>query len=92
MDEHKQIGYVVGGGLKDNLVARITAPPLEVHEGSFVVIQDDIWQFYGLVTDIELGATDPRFADEKRGSACRITWRVFCMGRPFIRISRCCPL
>ena len=29
-----------------------------------MVIRSDTWQFYGLITDLELGSTDPRFADE----------------------------
>ncbi len=59
------VGYVVGGTLKDSLSVRLTVPPQEVQEGSFVVIESDPWQFYGLVTDLQLGATDPRFADEQ---------------------------
>jgi energy-coupling factor transporter ATP-binding protein EcfA2 len=59
------IGYVVGGGLKENLHVRLTVPPQQVQEGAFVVIGSDDWQFYGLVTDLQLGATDPRFADEQ---------------------------
>ena len=60
-----QIGYVVGGGLKENLRVRLTVPPQEVQEGAFVIITSGDWQFYGLVTDLQLGATDPRFADEQ---------------------------
>ncbi|MBP1702177.1 MAG: hypothetical protein H6Q38_1284, partial [Chloroflexi bacterium] len=37
----------------------------EVQEGAFVIIESGDWQFYGLVTDLQLGATDPRFADEQ---------------------------
>ena len=59
------VGYVVGGTLKDSLTVRLTVPPQQVQEGSFVVIESDPWQFYGLVTDLQLGATDPRFADEQ---------------------------
>lgn len=59
------IGYVVGGTLKDNLRVRLTIPAQEVQEGSFVVIRSGNWHFYGLVTDLQLGATDPRFADEQ---------------------------
>ena len=36
-----------------------------MQEGSFVIINSGDWRFYGLVTNIELGATDPRFADEQ---------------------------
>ncbi len=59
------IGYVVGGGLKENLRVRLTVSPQEVQEGSFVIIDSGDWRFYGLVTDLQLGATDPRFADEQ---------------------------
>jgi hypothetical protein len=59
------IGYVVGGGLKENLRVRLTIPSQDVQEGGFVVIESGDWLFYGLVTDLQLGATDPRFADEQ---------------------------
>ncbi len=62
---HDMIGYVVGGGLKENFRIRLTIPAQQVQEGGFVVIKSDNWQFYGLVTDLQLGATDPRFADEQ---------------------------
>lgn len=59
------IGYVVGGGLKENLRVRLTVPSQEVQEGGFVVIESGDWLYYGLITDLLLGATDPRFADEQ---------------------------
>jgi hypothetical protein len=59
------IGYVVGGGLKENLHVRLTVPSQEVQEGAFIAIESGDWLFYGLVTDLLLGATDPRFADEQ---------------------------
>ena len=59
------IGYVVGGGLKENLSVRLTVPANQVQEGAFAVIEKGEWLFYGLVTDLRLGATDPRFADEQ---------------------------
>lgn len=59
------IGYVVGGGLKENLNIRLTVPTHQVQEGSFVVVESGDWQFYGIVTDLQLGATDARFADEQ---------------------------
>ena len=58
------IGYVVGGGLKANLFVRLTVPPDQVQEGGFVVLESGNWQFYGLVTDLQLGATDPRYAEK----------------------------
>jgi len=59
------IGYIVGGGLKESLHVRLTVPAQTVQEGGFVVIESGEWLFYGLVTDLQLGATDPRFADEQ---------------------------
>ena len=64
-DEAKALGYIVGGSLKDNLRARLTVTAQEVQEGSFVIVNSGDWRFYGLVTDLVLGATDPRFADEQ---------------------------
>jgi DNA helicase HerA-like ATPase len=51
--------------LKENLRVRLTVPASEIQEGAFVVIKSGAWQFYGLVTDLQLGSTDPRFADEQ---------------------------
>jgi len=66
-DDHDQhsIGYVVGGGLQENLSVRLTIPAQQVQEGAFVVMESGNLRFYGLVTDMLLGATDPRFADEQ---------------------------
>src|SRR5512143_2311930 len=64
-DQTAAIGYIVGGGLKENLRVRLTIPAQQVQEGGFVVIESGDWQFYGLVTDLQLGSTDPRFADEQ---------------------------
>ena len=64
-DNAQSIGYVVGGGLKENLNIRLTVPGQQVQEGSFIVIESGVWQFYGIATDLQLGATDPRFADEQ---------------------------
>ena len=65
MTEKNSIGYIIGGGLKESFQARLTIPAQEVQEGAFVVIENSNWRYYGLVTDIQLGATDPRFADEQ---------------------------
>jgi hypothetical protein len=67
-DNNKNIGYIVGGGLRENLRVRLTIPSQRVQEGAFVVIESGDWLFYGLVTDLQLGATDPRFADEQSES------------------------
>ena len=64
---NQPIGYLVGGGLKEGFRVRLTVPPSQVQEGAFVVIESGEWLFYGLVTDLQLGATDPRFADEQSG-------------------------
>ncbi len=63
--QQSSIGYVVGGALKDTLSVRLTVPAQSVQEGAFVVIESGDWWFYGLVTDLQLGSTDPRFADEQ---------------------------
>lgn len=65
MTEKESIGYIVGGGLKESFRVRLTVDPLTVQEGAFVVVESGDFQFYGLVTDLQLGATDPRFADEQ---------------------------
>jgi hypothetical protein len=65
---NKPIGYIVGGGLKANLQARLVVPAQTVQEGAFVVVESRGWLFYGLVTDLQLGSTDPRFADEQTES------------------------
>lgn len=63
--EAKPIGYIVGGGLKEGFRVRLTVQADSVQEGSFVVCESDRLTYYGLATDLQLGATDPRFADEK---------------------------
>jgi hypothetical protein len=65
LNQQSVIGYVVGGGLKESLHVRLTVPSQQMQEGGFVVIESGEWLFYGLVTDLQLGATDPRFADEQ---------------------------
>ena len=59
------IGYIVGGGLKESFRVRLSVPAQQVQEGAFVVAESGDWQFFGLVTDLQLGSTDPRFADEQ---------------------------
>ncbi len=68
LEESRQaIGYIIGGGLKANLFVRLTVPAQSVQEGGFVVIESGDWLFYGLVTDLQLGALDPRYAEEMVG-------------------------
>jgi len=64
-----QIGIITGGSLKNNLQARLTVPSHEVQEGAFVVAggEKDHWLFYGLITDLRLEASDPRYAQEDLG-------------------------
>ncbi len=64
-NQQSTIGYIIGGGLKESFSGRLTIDPLTVQEGGFVVIDSGTYRFYGLVTDMQLGATDPRFADEQ---------------------------
>jgi len=63
--QQKVVGYIIGGGLQEKFNVRLTVPAHEVQEGAFVTIEDGDWLFYGLATDLQLGATDPRFADEQ---------------------------
>jgi uncharacterized protein len=65
MEQRTKIGYLVGGGLKENFRVRLIVSPQEIQEGAFVVIQSGDWNYYGIVTDIQLGATDERFASEQ---------------------------
>lgn len=62
---NEPIGYIIGGGLKEGFRIRLTVPADQVQEGSFLVCENGRFRYYGLVTDLQLGATDPRFADEK---------------------------
>lgn len=61
----KPIGYIVGGGLQANLQVRLTVPADQMQEGGFVVVESGDWVYCGLVTDLMLGSTNPRFADEQ---------------------------
>jgi DNA helicase HerA-like ATPase len=63
-EKDQSLGYIVGGGLKEGLRVRLTVSAEEVQEGSFVVCDSGRFNYFGLVTDLQLGATDPRFADE----------------------------
>jgi hypothetical protein len=62
-EQRQAIGYIIGGGLKANLFVRLDVPAQSVQEGGFVVIESGEWLFYGLVTDLQLGALDPRYAE-----------------------------
>jgi hypothetical protein len=47
MTNNQQIGYIVGGGLKESFSARLTVDPLTVQEGGFVVIDSGPHNFCG---------------------------------------------
>ena len=64
-EQNEPVGYIIGGGLKEGFRIRLTVPADQVQEGSFVVCDSGRFRYYGLITDLQLGATDPRFADEK---------------------------
>jgi DNA helicase HerA-like ATPase len=64
MPDNISVGYIAGGGLREGFRIRLTVPAETVQEGSFVVFDSGRFRYYGLVTDLQLGATDPRFADE----------------------------
>jgi DNA helicase HerA-like ATPase len=64
-DAQQPIGYIIGGGLKEGFHVRLTVAADTVQEGSFVVCDSGRFRYYGLTTDLQLGATDPRFADEQ---------------------------
>jgi uncharacterized protein len=66
------LGYIVGGGLKEGFHIRLTVPADTVQEGSFVVCDSGRFRYYGLTTDLQLGATDPRFADEQSDRLPRV--------------------
>lgn len=68
MTNKTTIGKIVGGGLKEGLYVRLEVPADQVQEGAFVVTESGDWLFYGLVIDLQLGSTDPRFADEPIGN------------------------
>jgi hypothetical protein len=65
MNPQSHIGRIIGGGLKANLQARLEVPAQTVKEGAFVVVESGGWLFYGLITDLQLWANDPRFAEDQ---------------------------
>ncbi|NLF63039.1 MAG: ATP-binding protein [Chloroflexi bacterium] len=62
---NNNIGYVIGGGLREGFRVRLTTQAEQVQEGSFVVCDSGRWRFFGLVTDLQLGATDSRYAEDQ---------------------------
>ena len=68
---NQSIGYVVGGGLKENLNVRLTVPTQQVQEGSFIVIESGDWQFYGIATDLQLAPPTRASRTSRARTACR---------------------
>ncbi|HPL80870.1 MAG TPA: ATP-binding protein [Anaerolineaceae bacterium] len=63
-NKNEPIGFISGGGLEANLQVRLTVPAQSVQSGAFVVMDSGYWRFYGLVTDLQLCATDPQYANQ----------------------------
>jgi DNA helicase HerA-like ATPase len=63
-NKNEPIGFISGGGLEANLQVRLTVPAQSVQSGAFVVMDSGYWRFYGLVTDLQLGATDLQYANQ----------------------------
>ncbi len=86
-----KIGYLVGGGLKENFRVRLTVSPQEIQEGAFLILKSGYWHYYGIVTDIQLGATDPRFADEQMEGQFPAHISNALHGQTFSPLSKFCP-
>ncbi len=85
-EENAAIGYVVGGGLKENLHVRLTVPAQEVQEGSFVIIDS------GGLALLRAGDRPAAWAQRTRAlptnrarRACPAGWPGCCTGK------RCIP-
>ncbi len=63
--DRRLLGYVLGGSLHEGLVVRLQVPAHEVQEGAFVVMEAPPWLFYGVITDITLQATHPRYVESE---------------------------
>ncbi len=59
------IGYVLGGSLQEGLTVRLQVPPHQVQEGAFVVMDAPGWRFFGIVTDVALRTTHPRYVENE---------------------------
>lgn len=58
----KPIGHVIGGSI-DEVTARLHVSPRSVREGTFLTIEDNGLKFFGLLSKMELGATNSKFAE-----------------------------
>ncbi len=63
MDE--VLGYVLGGSLQEGLTVRLQIPPQDIQEGAFVVMDAPGWRFFGVVTDVALRTTHPRYVENE---------------------------
>ena len=59
------LGYVLGGSLQEGLTVRLQVPPYRVHEGAFVVMDAPGWRFFGIVIDVALRTTHPRYVENE---------------------------
>ena len=63
-DESRRLGLVVAGSLAEGIEVRLD-PCVSVEEmavGRYVVVQGRLRRFFGMVTDVKLGASTPQFA------------------------------
>ena len=59
-----RLGLVVEGSLVDGLRARLDASVEDIRVGSFVKIEGEKQDFFCLITDVQLGATDPQMLQD----------------------------
>ncbi|HNY94490.1 MAG TPA: ATP-binding protein [Flexilinea sp.] len=64
MTPAENIGFVIGGSLKEGLFVRLTVPAERIQEGAFVVIESNGLKFYGLVVNLSLKSYDPRYSQD----------------------------
>jgi hypothetical protein len=60
----KRLGIVVGGSLTEGIDVKLdSATPIEeMAVGRYVVIEGQKSRFFGMITDVSLGATNPQLA------------------------------
>ena len=57
----RRLGMVVAGSLTDGMEVRLDAATTveEIKVGTYVTIQGERMRFFGVLTDVSLGSTDP---------------------------------
>ena len=62
MDIPNYLGIVVGGSLEQGLEVRLESPASveDINVGTFVTVQGNRSRFFGIITDVSLGVSDPR--------------------------------